>query len=503
MPINSNRYVDIVSSLGGASDVPPKELILRIITTTPIHSDEPLEFQKTELDQIGDIFDSKSDEYKMASFYFSFISKQGTTPKKIQYQYWHKDGTKAQIFGGKFKYVDASVSEFVKKFPSKYKIKITYAGTAYESGEMDFTGKTKLNELAKVIEDAVKTTLNTATVKYDPVTLSFKLNTEKDDNGSISVESDTIDFLSAIGFTREVGAQFISGSKGETVTEMLDRTTSVSNNYGSLVFAVDFKGDTKSLEYAANWVSGRDVEFMLFVEATPDNVDDLATKLSKYASTGITINKTTGEYPHILPAAILASQDFTLVNTSANYMFQKSSLLTPSVINDKEADKYDGLKVNYYGRTQENGSNLDFYQRGVLQGGSNSPQAMGVHANEQWLKGYLKSQFLNMFLALQEVPANDTGEMIAMSYINQAIIMGVANGTIISGKSLTTTQINYISEITGDNTAFNTVIKKGYWYSVTVGVDNQNGVMTNVLKYLLVYSKSDAISKIEGRHILI
>ena len=76
-------------------------------------------------------------------------------------------------------------------------------------------------------------------------------------------------------------------------------------------------------------------------------------------------------------------------------MFQTDSRLTPSVTTDTEAKINDDLGVNYYGQTQEAGVNLSFFQKGRLTGGTTAPKAMGVHANEQWLKSYLKSQFLN------------------------------------------------------------------------------------------------------------
>ena len=63
--------------------------------------------------------------------------------------------------------------------------------------------------------------------------------------------------------------------------------------------------------------------------------------------------------------------------------------------------------------------------------------------------------------------------------------------------ALTTTQKNYIKEITGDDKAYLDVQSRGYWYKVEVDATN------NTMDYLLVYSKRDAVNKVEGRHVLI
>ena len=178
-------------------------------------------------------------------------------------------------------------------------------------------------------------------------------------------------------------------------------------------------------------------------------------------------------------------------------MYYTDSRLTPSVTNDTEADANDALNVNYYGQTQEAGVNLSFFQKGRLTGGTTAPKAMGVHANEQWLKSYLKSQFLNMFLALQQVSADLAGQSIGISYLDSGIALALSNGSIAVGKTLTTTQINYITQLTGNSNAYLEVQSRGYWYDVTTNATN------NTMDYLLVYAKRDSVDKVNGRHSLI
>ena len=128
---------------------------------------------------------------------------------------------------------------------------------------------------------------------------------------------------------------------------------------------------------------------------------------------------------------------------------------------------------------------------------------MGVYANEQWLKSDLKANFLNMFLALPIVGADDSGKAIAMSYIADTVGKAVANGAIAQGKVLTNTQIQYINQIAGNTTAYRDVASKGYWYDTKIEQEVNEGVTEYYIDYTLIYAKRDAVDSVTGRHILI
>ena len=311
--------------------------------------------------------------------------------------------------------------------------------------------------------------------------------------GDISFVEVTADLLDTLGWGDN--AVFSNGVPAETVTDALSTSVSLSNNFGSYDFIQELTND--QIVERAVFANGRNVEFMNLQRVTLANRSAISALIIGYASTGMVLAPLASEYPELLPAAILASLNYDKPAASANFMYQTDSRLTPSVTNDTEADANDALSVNYYGQTQEAGVNLSFLQRGTLTGGSTAPKAMGVHANEQWLKSYLKSQFMSMFLASQQVSADLVGESTGMSYIDAAVAQGLSNGSISVGKVLTTTQINYITQITGDDKAYLDVQSRGYWYSVTTNASN------NLMDYLLIYAKRDSIDKVEGRHSLI
>ena len=72
MPIKMSKYVDIKSGINNIRTATEKELIARIFTTSASLTDDVVECEN--LEDVADIFATSSDEYKIASKYFSFIN---------------------------------------------------------------------------------------------------------------------------------------------------------------------------------------------------------------------------------------------------------------------------------------------------------------------------------------------------------------------------------------------------------------------------------------------
>ena len=84
MAIDISKYIDITSGVGGAGGVRQRDLILRIFTTNVALADGAV-VEFTDLADVGTEFTTVSTEYKMASFYFGWVSKNIKSPKKISF----------------------------------------------------------------------------------------------------------------------------------------------------------------------------------------------------------------------------------------------------------------------------------------------------------------------------------------------------------------------------------------------------------------------------------
>ncbi len=492
MAISSSRYVDITSSVGGGDAVATRELLLRIFTTNErVPTGSVLNFKSSTLDtSLLDYFGSDSDEYKRASYYFGFVSKVGFSPKNINFARWADADTGAEVYGS------AVATLTTLKTYTAGAFDIDLAGVEFNVAGCDFSGTSTYADVATILQTQTRAeagALAAVTVTYDATRTAFEFKTTGTADGEITFTDVTASFLDDLGWGND--AVFSAGISAQTVTECLSDTTSLSNNFGSFDF-IQALTDAQIVERAV-WAHGRNVEFMNLQRVTKANRQDIYDLVNGYTSTGLILSPITSEYPELLPGALLASLDYDEPAASANFMYYQDSRLTPAVTKDTDADTNDDIEVNYMGQTQESGTNLTFFQKGVLMGGSTAPKAMGVHANEQWLKAYFKAQFLNMFLAMQQVSADESGQAIGMTYLDAGVAQALYNGSFSVGKTLTTTQINYITQLTGDAKAYKDVQSRGYWYELKVDATE------NEMTYLLVYAKRDSVNFVDGSHSLI
>lgn len=87
MAISFTKYVDITSGVGGSGGVRRRDLIGRIFTINPLLTKGTIaEF--TTLAEVATFFTTASEEYKRASFYFGWVSKNIASPKKISFARW-------------------------------------------------------------------------------------------------------------------------------------------------------------------------------------------------------------------------------------------------------------------------------------------------------------------------------------------------------------------------------------------------------------------------------
>jgi hypothetical protein len=308
------------------------------------------------------------------------------------------------------------------------------------------------------------------------------------------------DLTAPLGWTG-TGVILSDGAAIESVTDVLTESADASNNFGSFLFMPALT--IEEIEEAAIWNNTQNVLYMYMVPVIDANASAYSAALIGYQGIAVTLSEVADEYPEMIPMIILAATNYEARNSVQNYMFQIFNV-TPGVVDTTDSNTYDGLRVNYYGRTQTAGQFLDFYQRGILMGLPVNPVDQNVYANEQWLKDAVGASIMELLLALAKVSANAKGRIQLISQIQAVVNEGLFNGTISVGKTLTNTQKLYISEITGDDNAWRQVQTIGYWLDcVMVDYVTEDDRVEYKAVYTLVYSKDDIVRKVEGSHVLI
>lgn len=504
MPIAFTRYVDITSGVAGAAVVATRELIGRIFTTNELLPPQSyLEF--TSATAVGVYFGTTSEEYKRAVFYFSFISKKITAPRKISFARWTVTDVAPMIFGGRF---TTTLSAF--QLITAGAFSLTMGSSTFVVSALDFSAAVSLAGVATLIQTGIQAKTGggsqwtSATVAYNATNNSFDLIGGSDAAAVLSVASPGTgtDITTMMGWTLASGAIWSNGSLEETVTDTLTVSAGASDNFGSFLFQDQLTAD-EAVE-AATWNSAENVKYQFCIAVAPSTYAAYSTALIDIRGTGITQNLTTltDEYPEMAPMLQMAATNYTRQNSVVNYEFQQYTL-TPTVSDDTTADTLDAARVNYYGVTQSAGQLVAFYQTGVLCGGENDPLYMNIYANEQWFKAEAGAALMNLLLVVTRIPFNNQGRAQIITILQGVIALAKLNGTISVGKELTTLQKLKVEELTGDPLAWYAVQNIGY----VLDVQMVSYVVSSVTKYkavyTLVYSKDDVISKIEGFDILI
>lgn len=500
MAISFSKYVDIVSGIGAGSAVRRRDLIGRIFSTNPLIPTKSL-IEFDDLESVLTYFGAASEEYARAAFYFGWVSKNITRAKKLGFSRWADVAVAARIYGD----TDAKVlATFTAIADGSFNL--TVGAQVATISALNLTGAASLAAVAALIEDAIQLEVGdqftTATVTYNATRGSFDFLSGVTGTAAISVAAAGVgtDLLGPLGWTG-TGAILSDGAAAETITTVLTESADASNNFGSFLFMPTLS--LVEVEEAAIWNTAQNVLYQFMVPVLDADAAAYYAALSGYAGVAVTLSEVANEYPEMIPMIILAATNYSARNSVQNYMFQIFNI-TPGVTNTIDSNALDVLRVNYYGRTQTAGQNLDFYQRGVLMGLPVNPVDMNVYANEQWLKDAAGAAIMELLLALAKVSANAKGRIQLLSQIQSVIDEALFNGTISVGKTLSNTQKVYISEITGDDDAWRQIQTIGYWIDCVmesyVTVDDRTEWKA---VYTLVYSKDDVIRKVEGSHVLI
>lgn len=561
MAISIRKYVDITSAVGGASTVTARELILRIFSPK---APAGAITECTELEDVARLFGTTSEEYKRSVIYFSFISKLATRASKISFAHLSakSEPSPASILGGNRAEtdidkwneirdgalrlsVDGETIEKVLDFSKARSLSgvaemLSQAfGAAFTAppdnptikGKGDIDGKkagdvipaadlfffrngADLKDILDIKGDGISwdgknvtiaPEVRTMSIRYQEVKQTFSATFTNSTPPTEIILLDATqgkDIREMLGWTETQGVTISPGQAAGGPLPSVIEADSNSDNYAAFMF-VDILPIEDVLDIAA-WNSAQNVKYMYLVSTLLANYVTNYEKLRTYAGTAITLVRDEDDYADMIPGIILAATNYNLRNASQDYMYQMVPGISASVTDNALATRIDKTRVNYYGRTKTAGQQLEFYQNGYLCGGQTAPVTMTVYANEIWFKSAATVAFMEMLLALPILPTTSEGRATVLGVLQQVIDVALYNGTITIDKTLTAVQKAYIQTISGDPLAWHQIQSIGYWVDAVITQSvHADGVTLYQIDYTLIYSKSDAVHKITGRHILI
>ena len=506
MTIPFSNFIDIASSVQGASQVPTRNLNGLVITGNPlVPTGEIVTFQSAA--GVGQYFGTGSEEYARALFYFGWVSKQGMQPQQLSFWFWNDDAATTDLIYGATP-ID-TLAEFTGFTAGELKLTMGGVTATITCGSMAEAGS--LAAVATIITTAINahsaggTPWTSAVCSYNSTTGTFNLVSGEAEADTIAIAAAASnDLAGPLGWLLP-GTILSNGTAAQTITANLNQLIGVSNNFGSFCYTAALAVTEANIVLAASWNNSLtpNVQFMFSVNVSVANASAWQALLANLGGTALTLSSpVSGEYPEMAPMMILGASNYNLPAASQNYNFQQFNL-TPSVTDQADFNTYTALNINFYGNTQTAGKILSFYQQGVMQGLAAIPNNMTDYANEIWFKDALGAALMNLLLASTEVSANNAGKAAIVANMQPVINLAITNGTIETGSQLTSTQIAVINSLSGIQTAWVQVQNTGYWLGVTF----ESYVVGNVTEYkavyTLIYKQENAINMIQGEDILI
>lgn len=507
MAVSQSKFVDITSGVGAATTIPQRLLILRLMTDNVLLPPQSYK-EFSSLDEVGAYFGTASQEYLRAAYYFDWVSKNITQAPLISYGRWVDTAVAGVIYGARATYLLATLQAVTNG-----SLNLTIGANQHQLTGINLSGAGSLAAVAALLQTAIRAysaggaDWTAATVAYNAtptqggqpqfVLTGGVVGPEAMGIAAASVGTDIgplVGWLSAL-------AVIAQGSAVESLTNTMIETTGLSNNFGSFAFIPAL--NTTQVTELALWNDGNNVFYMFMVPVTAANAVTIMTAISVYAGCAVTLSPLSNDYPELIPAAVLAATRYDQINSVQDYMYQTGFPSTAAVTDDTDYDIYSALGVNFYLITQNAGQFESFYARGVLTGTATDPVDQNTYANEQWLKDALAAQLLTLLLALAQVSADNQGVAQITAILQSVILQALDNGTIVQGKPLDEVQILYVTNATGDNTAWKQVESLGYWLNVVIVPYVESSVTKYKAVYTLIYSKDDVIRFIQGSDILI
>ncbi len=504
--ISQSRYINIISGVGAGAGVAQRQLTLRVITqNTLLPPGLVMEFDNA--DAVGAYFGTTSEEFQRATAYFAFISKNVQSPQTISFARWVNIAIAPMIIGDSTEKNLAAIAAVAAGT-----LTINNNGVAVPLTGIDFTGAASLTAAAALLQTELRASvdpqLDNCTVTFNTNTNQFVLTGTTTGAGSLTVTPTllTTDISQLIGWGTS-GTVYADGQAADNAVDAVSKSAAISNNFGSFVFATPAVAMSNGdIEDVAAWNAAQNNMFMYSVPTFLSNLSALYALVKGHSGTALNILSQTmpNDYIEQSPCEILAATNYANANATQNFMYYQFPNRNITISSDANADLADLSRGNYIGVTQSAGQQLAFYQRGVLCGGTNDAVDMNTYANEMWLKSDVSAKMLSLFLSVSRVPANETGASMLLAVLQQSITQAKSNGTISSGKTLSPTQQQFITQISGDPNAWRQVGTIGYWLSITfssfVTQDQRTEWQAN---YTLIYSKDDAIRVVNGNDVMI
>ena len=508
MTIPNSKYVAITSTTANTQSVSNKELIPRVFTTNPLFATNTV-YEFTSSANVSSFAGALSAEAQFASEYFGWVSKRGNQAQKISFMRYSLEALAPYIYSTQALTPIATLKEI-----SDGSMNINMGGTSYTISNINFSSIASYSDVASALQTAIQansgggTLWTAATVEYQASNNSFILTggeTGANEINYATTASSGTDISGLIGWSQATAPVLSNGIETQTITDVLNNSIQLSTNYLTYGF-LNSTDAYNNLALIGAWNNEQNNEYRFCFDVGASNYQEAITTCANYS--GLTANYNinyglSGINPAWIMTAILpATTNYNATNGVKNYMFQEFPQQAIAVgINDDGTlyQTLDNLCINYNGQTQKSGKTLAFYQDGFNTDSTDS----AIYDNEAWLKDSISTDILNQFIGTDFISADNDGIATISGILQSNCDKALNNHVFSKGKTISTTQQAYITQLTGDENAWLDIQNNGYKYTIEISTQTVGNKTIYTANYLLIYLKNDVIRKVIGSDILI
>lgn len=487
MSISADHIIRVTPRVisAGSADLETNGMLLTKSALIP--ADTPaMEF--TLASDVAALFGSTSDEAKFAQQYFTGITNQQTSVKRM--------------FVGR--YIDEDVSAWVRGLPlatddlatlqaiTDGTFSVTVSGSAIEGSAIDLSGATSFSDVANKLTEAV----SGLAFSYDANLKSFTATTTATGaDATIGYATGTI--AEALGMTEDAGAVTSQGSASKTASENLEAICNVSRNWVGFTTIWEVTDLDEAKAFAAWADIDDDYVYCLW---TKDSrcVNQLTQAKTLPAQLNGLYNCTICLYSgYDLASAVLAcgaSINWDRAQGMKTWAFKSATGIEPLVNDEASAVALENIRCSYYGSFSARNSRFQFMYDGAL--ASTYYGYIDTLYGAIYIRSMIQRSCMDGLTQVNRAPFNAMGEAFISAWMQDPINKALNNGSMDKGITLNESQKQQILTETQSETASSEIELNGYWTQIDLSDASQRS-QRHATTILIYWAYAGSVHKMD------
>lgn len=391
---------------------------------------------------VGDQFGTDSPEYAMATRYFGGIVNADQLPYVLYFMREVTAAEPARVLGARL-----SGLTLVKLKALTGTLVVT-TDSVQTSSAIDLSAATDFISAARIMQAAF--TSPDFTIVWDGLRERFVVATTGTGT-SASMAAVTGTLADSVGLSAGAGATLqATGYAVDTPDSVMTRVVGISTNWGAFALSCTAPVEVR-LAYAA-WVSGQHYQYLYAAHGkdASDKVTDNAASFGNQVMAGPVSNVLPLWGDHTMAAVALcyaASINFDVTNGRMDFAFRTPNVLPNDTISTlAEANALLSNGVSYLGDYSNPANTYTILFDGAISG---IFSWVDTYLDQIWLNRETQRAIFECMVANKSLPYNADGYAAVYEAIKGQMEVGVTNGVIRPGVTLSATQIQTINTAAG------------------------------------------------------